>query len=165
MRKTLKNIILTFVAILTLGVAGCNLFNKQVTYSAHGMSITMDKGFKEKELLSATYYLERNDSIMLAIKEEFQLLLPATLTLEDYTNLVLQNNIIYSNVNSRENENYMYFSYEKMVSGKNYYYLATTHKAEDSFWLIQFACSKNEKDEFEDKFFKWADTIAFTTEE
>ena len=83
------------------------------------------------------------------------------MSLEDYTDLVLRNNVLTAEFEERENEDYIYFSYEKSMSGKTFYYLATTHKAEDAFWLIQFACDKDDKDEFKDKFLDWADTITF----
>lgn len=165
MKKFFKKSILTLVAILTLGATGCNLFNKQETYSAHGMSITMDAGFQEKNLLSATYYLEKDDAIMIATKEEFQTLLPSTMTLESYTKLVLQNNLLNRIINTRENKDYLYFDYTKTVSGNSFYYIATTHKTDDSFWLIQFCCDKDNKDEFLGKFLEWADTITFATTE
>lgn len=116
------------------------------------MSITMYKGFYKKKLLSATYYLESTDSIMTALKEEFQTLLLSTMTTQEYANAVLENNRISASLYSRENEDYKYFYYEKTVSGKDFYYLATTHKSEDAFWLIQFACEIDSKDEFKDKF-------------
>ena len=54
-----------------------------------------------------------------------------------------------------------YFVYEKTVSDKRYFYLATTHKSKDAFWLIQFCCDQKDKDEFQEKFLEWADTITF----
>ena len=161
MKKFIKKGILTLMACFTLVICGCSCFNKTKTYSAHGMSITMSDDFYEKNLVSATYYLESSDSIMIAIKEEFQEVLPESTTIEEYTDMVLENNYLNTNINSRANEEYKYFTYEKTVSGKEFFYLATTHKTADAFWLIQFACVEDDKDDFEDKFLEWADSITF----
>lgn len=161
MKKALKTFILLFVAIITLGASGCSCFNRQETYSKYGMSITMDKGFVEKSIVTATYYLESTDAIMLATKEEFQSLIPSTMSLESYTDLVLDTNDLTADVDDRETKDYLYFSYKKTVNGKDFYYFATTHKTDDAFWLVQFACVEDDKDEFQNKFFTWADTITF----
>ena len=159
----MKNFLKTgfaFLTIFTCFVSG-GCFKKQKTYSNYGMSVTMDKGFVEKDVFGYTYYLQSTDSMMAAVKEEFDgTILTSDTTLEEYTRLVLKANNYYYTQSTRDGK-YNYFTFSKTVSGKRYFYVATTHKADDAFWLIQFGCSENDKDEFEEKFFKWADTVTF----
>ena len=164
MKNLFKKGILVLTVCFSLIICGCSCFNKEKTYSKYGMTITMTEGFTEKSILNATYYLESTQSLMHALKEEFNpTYLPSTTTLDEYVSLVKRNNYLQAEVETRENEEYLYFTYEKTVSGKTFFYLATAHKTEDSFWLIQFACNENDKEDFEDKFLKWADTITFET--
>lgn len=53
------------------------------------------------------------------------------------------------------------FTYEREVSGNDYAYLATVFKSSDAFWLIQFACFKDDYNDKEDDFVKWAKSVAF----
>lgn len=159
MKKRLLIPVICLVAALSLF---CGCFEKTVTFEKAGMSITLKGNFVEKEIASQTAYYESTDAIVTAIKEEFTLVAGfSDYTLSDYTDLVLRNNKLTAEVTSRENKSYMYFTYEKTVSGKNFYYFATTHKADDAFWLIQFACVVDDKDSKTADFFEWADSIKF----
>ena len=162
MKRIFKSFLLLIVC---LSLGACSCFKKEKTYSGNGMSITMEDGFYEKEIVAATYYLESTSAIMHALKEEFQTLLPSSTTLQRYATMVQNNNRLESEVSSRENEEYLYFEYEKTANGKDFFYLATVHKADDSFWLIQFACSQDDKEDYKDKFLKWADTITFDNQD
>ena len=149
-----------FLTIFVYFVAG-GCFKKQNTYSNYGMSITMDKGFEEKDVFGYTYYLQSTDSMMAAAKEEFDgTILTSETTLEEYTRLVLKANNYYYTQSTRDDK-YNYFTFSKTVSGKRHFYVATIHKADGALWLIQFGCNESDKDEFEEKFLKWADTVTF----
>lgn len=167
MKTILKNSVLLILACFTLVFAGCK--EKEKTYSGHGMSITMTKGFYEQQNINFTYYLVDDDSFMVANKESFDSFglnsLDSSTTLVEYTDIVIDGNNLFATYNTRENEDYLYFTYEREVEGDEFFYLATTHKTSDAFWLIQFCCFEDEKDEFEDKFLKWADTITFDVDE
>lgn len=144
-------------AVLAVSLSGCV---KSKTFSKAGMSISLTSEFTEKDIVSQTVYYESRKCIVTALKEEFSLL--PNYSLSEYTDTVKSNNKLTAESHVREGKDYMYFTYEKTASGKNFYYLATTHKSDDAFWLIQFICEQSDKDKYNDKFLGWADTITFT---
>ena len=165
MKKKLLALVISLIAVIAcaVGLTGCT---SEKTFEKAGMQITLTSKFTEKELLSQTAYYESRDAIVTVLKEEFSLASGfGSYTLGEYTDLVLKQNQLSADKNTREGKDYMYFSYEKTVSGKDFYYLATTFKADDAFWLIQFACNVSQKDSKQETFLKWADTVTFTTEQ
>ena len=54
-----------------------------------------------------------------------------------------------------------YFSYEKEVNGKKYFYLASVHKSTDAFYLVQYICLSKNKEKYEPKFLTWDKTVKF----
>ncbi|MBR3891396.1 MAG: hypothetical protein IKJ30_04940 [Bacilli bacterium] len=164
MKKTLRSIILSFIAVFTFVVAGCSCNFFTETYSGKGMTITMDRGFEEEtsEEYDYTWFLTKRDAMMIAIKEEFEEGFSSTeYTLEEYTDLVQDANLTNHPVHTRENENYMYYSYNASSEGNTYYYMVTTHVSADAFWIIQFVCFAEDKSKFEPKFLTWADSVTF----
>lgn len=165
MKKKLLALAISLIAVVAcaVGLTGCS---SDKTFEKAGMQITLTSKFTEKEILSQTAYYESRDALVTALKEEFTLAPGfSSYSLEEYTDLVLSQNLLSTTKSTREGKDYMYFSYEKQVSGKDFYYLATTFKTEDAFWLIQFACNASEKDGKTDTFLKWADTVTFITEQ
>ena len=159
-------IIVTF-AIITIGITyflGNNKPLSQKTYKKDGFSITMDKGFIEKDYITFTYYFESTDSVVTTLKEEYELLAQIGLTQdtsnEEYLEFVLMVNELEDNeILTDKNSGIKYIEYQKTVSGKDFYYLAVSVKGEDAFWFCNFACENKNKSKFKDKFLKWADTI------
>ncbi|MDE6598309.1 MAG: hypothetical protein K2K60_06695, partial [Clostridia bacterium] len=152
----------TVAALLCLiGIAGCK--PKAKTFEKAGMQITLTSSFNEKEYIGQTVCYQSAKVIVFAVKEEFTSF-DSDLTLKAYTTRVLYaNNMQFKASFEREGQEYLYFTYEKAVSGQNYYYMATTHKGPDAFWLIQFACFTSDKDKYTESFFKWADSVTFLT--
>ena len=56
-------------------------------------------------------------------------------------------------------DKFAYFVYEKEVSGKEFYCTAVVYKADDAFWLVNFACEDKNKEEYSEKFIDWASTV------
>ncbi len=156
-----------FTAVLSAMLAVCIAFSGCVSekkFEKAGMSITLTSAFHEKELAAYTSYYESADALVLTLKEEFSLLSGMeNKSVSQYTDMVLENNKFSAEKLTREGKAYMYFTYEKTVNGKDFYYLATTHKSSDAFWLIQFACVKEDKEKLTEDFLGWADTVVFTT--
>ena len=165
MKKKLVAFIASAMAVISCVavIAGCS---SPKTFEKAGMQITLTSSFTEKEIVSQTAYYESTSAIVTVLKEEFTLLPDfENYTVSQYTDMVLTTNNLTAEKSTREGKDYMYFTYEKSVSGKDFYYLATTHKGEDAFWLIQFACSVSQKDSKTDTFLGWADTVTFVTAE
>lgn len=162
MKKSILTIFL--VVALCLLQTGCLTNANDKTYTSHGMSITMPDGFYEKSLASVTVYFESQETIVTALKEDFTTLEAINLgknsTLKDYGQAVLANN--QKSEELKEKDGLTYFTYTTSVSGKNFFYTAVVYKADDSFWLLNFACEDSNKDKYEDIFLKWAKTVSFS---
>lgn len=137
-------------------------------FEKSGMNITLTTAFNEKSIVSQTAYYESRNAIVTVLKEEFENFNGGNgeaWTVSRYTDAVLSNNGMPSlTKNTREGKDYIYFTYEKTVTGRDFYYLATTHKGTDAFWLIQFACVATDKDKMTEQFLEWADTVTFTAD-
>lgn len=163
MKKCLKYFsILLLVVLLT----GCSfLKEEEKTYKVNGIKITMANDMIEKDLVSQTAYLEGNEVIFTALKETLTDLNQVGITeessLKDYANLILTGNKLDAKLIEDETNNITYFTYEKEISGKNFYYLASVYKTNDAFWLTNIACEKKNEEKYKDKFLKWASTIEF----
>lgn len=159
-----KNIKLLVLVLLVVVIAGCSLLkDKTKTYTQNGISVTMNDGFTLKELDNVTVYLEGEDAIFTALKENFTTLEPLGITsesnLQNYAKAVIEANSLTSSI--KEKDGVTYFTYTKEVNNNNFYYLATVYKSKDAFWLINFACEAKNKDTFEPRFIEWAKTVTF----
>lgn len=155
-----KGIYILLIFAFCLFLTGCD---KTKTYTSHGMSIEMTKGFYEKSLASATVYYESPTAIVTGLKETFTTLsqvgLDKNSSLEDYLKLVLKNNNKEEAL--KEDGNLVYFTYEANISDKDFFYTTVGYKTNDSFWLFNFACEAKNKDVYASKFLEWAKTIKF----
>lgn len=166
MKKKLLIVVLSAVTVIAclFGVAGCT---NPKTFEKSGMQITLTNKFMEKEYVSMTAYYESSNAIVTVVKEfftDFTSLGVEVNTLEDYTDIVISGNGLTATKHTRENQDYIYFTYERSVSGKSFYYLATTHKSSDAYWLIQFACVVDNKEQFTETFLEYADSVTFVSE-
>lgn len=147
--KTAKILILTVVFVLiATSLVGCFGPSEKV-FSKAGMSITLDSGFNEKEYVSYTVCYDSKNVAIFVLKEEFSLfesadIDAAALSLNDYAELVIANNSVDADVQTKDG--LTYFKYNNSANGKEYTYSSYVYKTDDAFWLIQFA---TEQDEFE----------------
>ena len=150
--------------MFSLILGGCfNSTVKQKDYASHGFNIKMDDGMTEKDIATATATFMSEKVVVTALKEEFTILeaidIDEKSSIEDYAKAVIENN--KADYELKEKDGINYFEYEKTVSGKDYYYYAVVYKADDAFWLVNFACDKTNKNEYQEKFFEWAKTVTF----
>lgn len=144
-------------AILSLfALTGCQ---KEKTFSAAGMTITLTTKFKEVENINFTACYERNDVLVVMRKEEFSLLGTSKYTVQEYAWEVIDLNGRDSY--TKNEEDYVSFTYEATAGGKDFYYYNTCFKTHDAYWLIQFACETKSVDKLQDDFEKWANSIVF----
>lgn len=149
--------------VICFFLAGCDFEVKDKTYTSSGLTVTMEDGMFEKDLASATVYYEGTSVIMSGLKETFDALSVVNLgkesTIADYIKVVEKNN--GSTFDVKEEDGITYFTYEKEISGKSFFYLASVYKTDDAFWLVNFGCETKNKDKYEQKFIKWAKTVKF----
>ena len=166
MNKTIRSAFLLLAGILLAGAGcACSVSTQTIepTFEKAGMSIVLTDAFYEKDLVSQTAYYESSNAIVTALKDEFSTLEAAgigtDISLSDYAGIVMEVNGLDSEI--REEDGLTYFTYEKSVSGKDYQYFASVYQAPDAFWLIQFGCERDNFEELEPDFIKWAGTVTF----
>lgn len=159
-----RKVFVSFLAlIMCLTLGGCIFGSKEKTYTSNGISVTMPEGFVEKSIVSQTAYFEGKESLFSALKEEFTTLSVVNLgkdsSLKEYAEAVIKNN--KADYEIVEKDGLTYFEYEKSLSGKKYYYLASIYKTDDAFWLVNFACDSSNKAKYQPLFIRWAKTVKF----
>ena len=163
MKSILKKLSVLFsVILLAASFVGCSAGEK--TFSKAGVSITLTEKFVEKEYITQTCYYESPDMLVMVLKEEFDVF-PGVgdWSVEQYTTTTIQVNGLKVEYEMSD-EGYAYFEYEKTLSGNDYKYLATCHKSDDAFWLIQFASFTKNYDDLKADMFNYANSITFVTQ-
>lgn len=163
-KKRIGIIVLMMFCVL---LGGCfNSVVKQKDYSSHGFNIKMDDGMTEKDIATSTAAWVGEKAIVTALKEEFSILKSIDIdedsTIKDYAEAVIKNN--KADYELQEKDGMNYFEYEQTISGKEYYYFAVIYKADDGFWLVNFACDSSDKSTYQEKFVEWAKTVTFDKE-
>ena len=160
MKKQLSAIALCLViCTLFLTLVGCtSLEPKDKSFSKAGMTITLNAGFSEQEIVSQTAYYVSQKAIVTALKEDGSTI--ADYTVADYAKLVCDVNKLDSDKVTAK-AGYAEFTYEKEVSGKDYFYYARCFKNGTDFWLFQFACETKNTEEYRAIFEKWASSVTF----
>ena len=159
-----KITVLALSLVLLLSAAGCSRssFNnaKDKTFSKDSISIVLTTAFAEKEqdIYTAVY-----DSVRAAVyiqKEEFELAEGfSDLSLQEYAQLVIDNNGIDSEISGIDG--LTYFVYERESEGKTGKTRACVYKSDDAFWLIHFACDIKDYDGLSESITKWAKSVEF----
>lgn len=156
MKKRLFRIFSLFLVLLL--IVGCS--NTKV-FEEKDLKITLSNSFKKGELESVTYYYESDEALVTALKESFEDLsivgISKDSTIEDYVKLIIESNEKDDHYELKGN--YAYFEYEATVDGSDFYYIAVTYKGKDAFWLVNFMCTKEDKNNYKNKFLDWADSV------
>ena len=164
MKSILKRMTVLLTLLLTVTTLFSCAFGLDKKFSKAGVTITLTNQFVEKEIVSQTAYYESTTMIVTVLKEEFTMLSGLeNWTLKKYAETTISGNSLTAEVVETENP-YVYFEYEKTVSGNDYKYLATCFKADDAFWLIQFGCFEKNYDKLRSDMFKYADSVTFDGE-
>lgn len=111
---------------------------KEKMFSKSGLTITLNDGFNEKELVSYTAAFDSKSIAVFVIKEDFSSIENKNLSLEEYAELVINNNKL--DVTVEKTEGLTSFTFEKHTNGKDYIYFATVYKSYDAYWILQFSC-------------------------
>lgn len=164
-------VVLTFAIIvgLILGFSiGFFLFSSIVhskDFSSHGMTITLTDEFNEIDMDNYTVCFESQDVAVFALQERFTLAEGLEdYTLKQYGNVIINNNAPAAGAKLKNNHSLTYFEYEftNPKTDETYHYFSVVYKASDSFWMVQFATSKENYERYEDSFIKWAKSVSFS---
>ena len=135
------------------------------TFSADSMSITLTDDFKQNDVGGYAAVYDSKKVAVFVIKESFSFAEGfENYTLEEFAALMISSNGLgdpdinvvdgltvfeYEAKNSETKDTYKYFSY--------------VYKADDSFWMIQFAVRDKYAEEYAPKIAEWAKSVEFSS--
>ena len=170
-RGTRKGLLILIVAAIVGAVVGysitSNLFSNKTPdpkdFSSNGMTITLTDEFVKTDVENYTVAYDSKNVAVFALKEAFALADGfQDYTLEQYGNLVLQNNNLSS---SKIEDMEVLTGFESEFTNPDtkdtYKYFSFVYKSNDAFWLVQFATLTENVDEYSSKIIEWAKTISF----
>lgn len=164
----MKKVISVFVLISVFAsiLCGCSLLaaksGSDKEFSGEGLTITLTDNFKTADIEGYTLCYDSFDVGVFALKEsvsDYPIL--ADVTLDEYKEYVLEANSEKSPKEDPSIEGLKVLKYEYYVDTKkaNYTYFISLYKAQDSFWLVQFACKSSDFADYEPYFIKWAKSV------
>ena len=170
-RGARKGLLILIVAAIVGAVVGysitSNLFSNKTPdpkdFSSNGMTIKLTDEFVKTDVENYTVTYDSKNVAVFALKEAFALADGfQDYTLEQYGNLVLQNNNLSSS-KIEDKEGLIGFEYEftNPDTKDTYKYFSFVYKADDAFWLVQFATLTENVDEYSPKILEWAKTVSF----
>lgn len=170
-RGTRKGLLILIVAAIVGAVVSysitSNLFSNKTPdpkdFSSNGMTITLTDEFVKTDVENYTVAYDSKNVAVFALKEAFALADGfQDYTLEQYGNLVLQNNnLSASKLQNLEGLTEFEYEFTNPDTKDTYKYFSFVYKADDAFWLVQFATLTENVDEYSPKILEWAKTVSF----
>ena len=170
-RGARKGLLILIVAAIVGAVVGysitSNLFSNKTPdpkdFSSNGMTIKLTDEFVKTDVENYTVAYDSKNVAVFALKEAFTLAEGfQDYTLEQYGNLVLQNNNLSSS-KMQNLEGLTEFEYEftNPDTKDTYKYFSFVYKSNDAFWLVQFATLTENVNEYRAQILEWAKTVSF----
>ena len=168
---TRKGLLILIAAIIVGTVFGysitSNLFSNKTpeskVFSSNGMTITLTDEFVKTDVENYTVAYDSKNVAVFALKEAFALADGfQDYTLEQYGDLVLQNNNLSSSkIEDKEGLTGFEYEFTNPDTKDTYKYFSFVYKSNDAFWLVQFATLTENVDKYSSKINEWAKTISF----
>ncbi len=132
-------------------------------FSDSGMRITLTKDFYQISIPGYTACYNSENVAIFTLKEEFELLDGSEdYTIRQYGELVVQNNSLSVAIQNSNGLTYFEYFYRNPSNGESYQYIAFVYKADDAFWLVQFATLSDDFDEYRGEIMDWAGSVKFS---
>ena len=130
------------------------------------MEITLTDEFQEVDVseYGFTTGYSSADTAIYVLKEDFT---DADgfqdLTVEEYAQLVINNNMFFGNTYPTYEDGLIIYEYEEYsyVDGENYYYLIAFFKGPDAFWMVEFSTFDELSFFMRDTYLDYAHTVHF----
>ncbi len=137
---------------------------KVKTFTSNGLSVTLPEYFKKTSIQGFTVAFDSDDVGILALQEKFTLMQGLeNKTLDEYGTMVLANNQDSNTSKLKKADGLTYFEHDFVnESNEHYYYVSYIYKADDAFWLIQFAALEENIAEYKPQFATWAKSVKFS---
>lgn len=156
-RNLLKIICLVLASAILL--CGCGGATEQ-TITSNGMSMTISGSMKDitKDSGYTFAYASSNEAVigLYEAKAEFEAygLDP---TLEEYCDLVIQGNGMETE--ATKNGDLLTFTFDSVVDGEDYSYLAAVYEGAEGFWLIQCGSKSADFDKHYNSFLTYLNSV------
>ena len=136
---------------------------KDKVFESHGITVTLNDEFHEKEYLGFQVAYLSDKSFFAANREEKKLFSGTGIyNLKTYTNAVLELNNkkseIKEGVTSEGQKSYS-AKYTSEVDGDSFSYYLVTLEGDSHYYTINFGCKSKNFAKFEDQYIEWAKTI------
>lgn len=170
-KKSIGKMALIFLAALVGGILlGYLVTNfilggmskKEKTFTASGMTITLNAGFEQKLDPSFDGYFTSKDVAVFVnkdSKDSFGAII-LDLTAEQYAKALVLDREIQAEVKTENGLTSFTFS-ATAEDGKNFRYFAYIYSSEDAYWLVQFAVREEKAGKYADDIAKWAGSVKF----
>ena len=154
-----KKILLVLVVFSMLLVVGCSPSTK--TFSGSGISIELNGGFIEKEVIQAPIYLESTNHIFMGARElKSEVESMGINNLRQYIEAVLSNSGHTATVELYEEDGVMYyFAYYTATVDREYGYMLFVMQGEHHFYTMNFGCLEKNLESNKTKYHNWAQTV------
>lgn len=135
------------------------------TFSSNGMTITLTDEFKETSIENFTVVYDSENIAVFVLKEAFVLADGfENYTLEQYASLVIQaNSLSSSEIKTADGLTGFTFDFTNPETKDTYRYFSYVYKAEDAFWLVQFATLSENAEAHAAEITEWAKSIKFSS--
>ncbi len=166
MKKALISITALLV-LCTLCLTSCNLLDPtkmpEKTFTKEGISFTLTEAFFETSVSEYTVAYDSTGIAVWALREEFSLLEGfEDYTLEQYANLLLDANDMKDKpLNEEDGLMWYEYDFENTQANTTYHYYTFVYKADDAFWMVQFACTVSNVEKYEDAIMGYAKKVTF----
>lgn len=172
-KSTAKGTVVMIIAIVVGLISGILLSSllfggfmvvKEKTFTSQGISITLTNEFHKTQVNGLTAAYESRDVIVGMQKEAFGTSGWENYSTRQYIDAVIDNNSEkFASATVKESEGLVGFTYQAIDPGTkqmcNYSYYA--YKADDAFWLIQFAVLSKDAEQYEQSIIDWAKSVEF----
>lgn len=157
--KHITKFLLLVTLACSLLLCSCSLLpEKEKSFTAEGMSITLTNRFRKNDQDGFAVVYDSSKVAVFALKEAFTAQYGKDTALEEYAELVIEANSM-KDIEIKTENGLTYFIYENEADGKSFSYLATVHKADDAFWLIQLATETENFADMQDTLMTYAKSI------
>ena len=162
--KRIKNLALIIPLLLVTAFvfAGCgSKAVKPKTFTRHGISITADTSFRIVPVIGTTIALHSPNITITGTREPQIPQLPMSLSLREYTQMILMLNGLSVPIHVHEN-GFEYFFFEAAQGLISNTTMGVTMKSSTAFYLFNFVCNTANFESFQERFLTWAELIVVT---
>lgn len=164
-KKTIFGIVGVIIGIV-FGylITGGKLFPpKDKVFKSHGITVTLNDDFREKEYLGFQVAYLSEKSFFAANREDKSLFIGTGINnLKGYINAVLKLNNKSSTIKegvTSEGQKYFYAKYTSEVDGDSFSYYLVTLEGDNHYYTINFGCRSKDYSKLENQYEDWAKTI------